>query len=59
MFTGSVGASGVLKGAPATGLGISDGVRLMGVAAENIPTNGFGLVQWSGTLRGFNTTGSP
>lgn len=59
MFTGAVGASGVLKGAPATGLGINDGVRLMGIAAENIATNGFGMVQWAGTLRGFNTTGSP
>ena len=59
MFTGAVGSSGVLRGAPATGLGVNDGVRLMGVAAENIATNGFGLVQWSGTLRGFNTTGAP
>ena len=58
MFTGSVGASGVLTGAPATGLGINDGVRLMGVAAENIATNDFGMVQWSGVLRGFDTTGS-
>lgn len=58
-FTGSVGASGVLRGAPATALGINDGVRLMGVAAEAIAANGFGMVQWSGTLRGFNTTGSP
>lgn len=59
MLTGSVGASGVLRGAPATGLGINDGVRLMGVAAEAIAANNFGMVQWSGTLRGFNTTGSP
>lgn len=59
MFTGAVGSSGVLRGAPAAGLGVNDGVRLMGVAAENIATNGFGLVQWSGTLRGFNTTGAP
>lgn len=59
MFTGTVGASGVLTGAPATGLGINDGHYLMGVAAEDIALNGFGLIQWSGTLRGFNTTGSP
>ena len=59
MFTGAVGASGVLTGAPATGLGINDGHYLMGVAAEDIALNGFGLIQWSGTLRGFNTTGSP
>lgn len=59
MLTGAVGASGVLRGAPATGLGVNDGVRLMGVAAEAIAANNFGMVQWSGTLRGFNTTGSP
>ncbi len=59
MFTGAVGSSGVLTGAPAAGLGINDGIRLMGIAAENIALNGFGMVQWSGTLRGFNTTGTP
>jgi hypothetical protein len=59
MFTGAVGASGVLRGAPAASLSINDGVRLMGVAAEDIAHNGFGMVQWSGILRGFNTTGSP
>ena len=53
MFTGSVGASGVAKGAPATG--ISDGSYIMGIAAEDIANNGFGLVQYSGTLRGVNT----
>lgn len=53
MFTGSVGASGVATGAPATGL--SDGSYIMGVAAENIANNGFGLVQYEGSLRGVNT----
>ena len=55
MFTGAVGASGVPTGAPATG--ISDGNYIMGVAAENIANNGFGLVQSFGTLRKVNTTG--
>ena len=57
MFTGAVGASGVIKGAPATGL--TDGQYLIGVAAENIASNGFGLVASFGHVRGWNTTGSP
>ena len=55
MFTGSVGASGVPTGAPATG--ITDGTYVMGIAAEAIATNGFGLVQCFGTMRNINTTG--
>jgi hypothetical protein len=57
MFTGAVGASGVIKGAPATGL--TDGQYLIGLAAENIAANGFGLVTSFGNVRGWNTTGSP
>jgi hypothetical protein len=57
MFTGAVGASGVIKGAPATGL--TDGQYLIGIAAENIASNGFGLVASFGHVRGWNTTGSP
>jgi hypothetical protein len=52
MFTGAVGASGVPTGAPATG--ITDGSYIMGIAAESIALNGFGLVQFIGTLRGVN-----
>ena len=52
MFTGAVGASGVPTGAPATG--ITDGSYIMGIAAEDIALNGFGLVQFLGTLRGVN-----
>ncbi len=55
MFTGAVGASGVPTGAPATG--VSDGSYIMGVAAENIATNGFGLVQFQGTLKNVDTSG--
>lgn len=54
MFTGSVGASGVLKAAPATG--VTDGSYIMGIAAESIALNGFGLIQFNGTLKGFNTS---
>ena len=54
MFTGAVGASGVPTGAPATG--ITDGSYIMGIAAESIVLNGFGLVQFIGTLRGVDLT---
>lgn len=54
MFTGAVGASGVVTGAPATG--VTEGSYIMGVAAESIALNGFGLVQTEGTLRGLNTS---
>ena len=54
MFTGSVGASGVVTGAPATG--VTDGTYIMGVAAESLALNGFGLVQFQGTLRGIDTS---
>lgn len=55
MFTGAVGASGVPTGAPATG--VTDGTYIMGVAAESIAHNGFGLVQTFGTLKNVNTSG--
>jgi hypothetical protein len=57
MFDGSVGASGVLKGKPSTG--VTNGQLIMGVAAESIALNGFGLVSSFGLVRGFNTTGTP
>ena len=56
MFTGSVGASGVLKGAPATG--VSNPQYVMGVATMDIANNGFGYVTSFGLVRGINTTGS-
>ena len=55
--TGSVGGSGVITAAP-TPLGLTDPNQIVGVAAESIALNGFGLIQVSGTLRGFNTTGA-
>lgn len=55
MFTGAVGASGVPTGSPATG--ITNGTYIMGIAAEAIANNGFGLVQTFGTLRNVNTSG--
>lgn len=55
--TGSVGASGVITAAPSP-IGLTDPNQIVGVAAESILVNGFGLIQISGDLRGFNTTGS-
>ena len=54
MFTGSVGASGVLTGAPATG--ITDGTYIMGVAAEDIANNAFGFVQTFGVIKNVDTS---
>jgi hypothetical protein len=54
MFTGSVGASGILTGAPATG--ITDGTYIIGVAAEAIANNAFGFVQTFGVLTNVNTS---
>lgn len=55
--TGAVGASGVITAAP-TPLALADPNEIVGVAAESIALNDFGLIQISGDLRGFNTTGS-
>jgi hypothetical protein len=55
--TGSVGSSGTITAAP-TPLALADPNQIVGVAAETIALNGFGLIQISGDLRGFNTTGS-
>ena len=56
MFTGAVGASGVLTGAPATG--VTNPQYIMGVATMDIANNGFGYVTSFGLVRGINTTGS-
>lgn len=55
--TGAVGASGVITVAP-TPLTLADPNQIVGVAAETLALNAFGLIQISGDLRGFNTTGS-
>ena len=57
MFDGSVGSSDVLKGKPSTG--VTNGQLIMGIAAEAIAKNGFGLVSSFGLVRGLNTTGTP
>ena len=57
MQDGAVGASGVLKAKPST-TSLTDAQTILGVAAESIALNGFGLIQTHGYLGGLNTTGS-
>lgn len=54
---GTVGASGVLKAKPAP-TNTTNAQTILGVAAEAIALNGFGLIQTHGYLTGLNTTGS-
>jgi hypothetical protein len=58
MYTGAVGASGYITAAPATGLAIADGIKVLGIATMDIPNNGIGYVTCFGVVRGINTTGS-
>lgn len=53
MFTGAVGASGVVTAAPASG--VTNAQYIMGIAAEDIANNAFGLITWFGVLRNVNT----
>ena len=57
MFTGTLGASGGLTGAPATGLTVGQAQYVMGIAAESFLNNEWGYVQFFGEIRGFDTTG--
>lgn len=57
MFTGTVGASGGLLGAPATGLTATQNEYIMGVATQDIATNGWGYVTWFGEVKKIDTTG--
>lgn len=55
--TGTVGASGVIQFGVA-GAGVTDGGVFIGVATEDIATNGFGRVTSFGIVHGVNTSGS-
>ena len=57
MFTGAVGGSGVLQGAPASA-SLAEGLLVMGIASETIALNGFGYVTSFGLVSGIDTTGS-
>lgn len=58
MFTGTLGASGGLKAAPATGLTATQNELIMGVATQDIANNNWGYITWFGEVRKINTTGS-
>jgi hypothetical protein len=55
MFTGTVGASGALTGAPASGLTASTASYVMGIATQDIANNGWGYITSFGLVRQLNT----
>lgn len=57
MKTGSVGNSGALTAAPATGLLPTETDHVLGLATQNISTGNFGYITYFGVVRGINTTG--
>lgn len=57
MFTGTVGASGGILAAPATGLTVAQSEYILGVATQNIALNSWGYATWFGEIKGVNTTG--
>lgn len=57
MFTGTIGGSGALTGAPATGLVADTASYIMGVATESGATNDWIYVTNFGLVRGIDTTG--
>ena len=56
MFTGTVGASGGLTAAPATGLTAATASYVMGVATQDIALNGWGYITAFGLVRNINTS---
>jgi hypothetical protein len=57
MFSGTVGASGGLQGAPAAGLQPEQANYILGIAKDTLSTNDWGNVQFFGEVKGINTTG--
>jgi len=57
MFTGTLGASGGLEAAPATGLTADQSNYILGVAAETGTTNDWIFVTEFGEVKNINTTG--
>jgi hypothetical protein len=57
MFTGTVGASGGILAAPATGLTVAQSEYILGVATQDIALNSWGYATWFGEIKGVNTTG--
>lgn len=57
MITGTMGNSGGLKAAPATGLTANQGEYIMGIATQSMALNAWGYVTWFGEVKGINTNG--
>ena len=57
MYTGAIGASGVITAAPSA-TGLTEGLVILGVATMDIPNNDFGYITAFGHVRGINTTGA-
>lgn len=57
MFTGTLGASGGLTAAPATGLLPEQANFILGVSKDTFTTGNWGNIQYFGEVKGFNTTG--
>lgn len=57
MFTGTIGGSGALTGAPASGLTATTASYVMGIATHNLAINDWGYITSFGLVRGINTTG--
>jgi hypothetical protein len=57
MFTGTLGSSGGITGAPTTGLLPDQASYVIGVAAENINLNAWGYVTYFGEIKGLDTDG--
>ena len=57
MFSGTLGASGGLEGAPATGLQPDQSNYILGVSKDTFTTGNWGNVQYFGEVKGIDTTG--
>jgi hypothetical protein len=57
MFSGTLGASGGLQAAPATGLQPDQASYILGIAKDTLSTNDWGNIQYFGEVKGINTTG--
>ena len=58
-YSGAIGASGILTGAPGIADGSIPAVYNIGIATQDIPHDSDGNVTVYGKVRGINTTGTP
>jgi hypothetical protein len=57
MFSGTLGASGGLQAAPATGLQPEQASYILGISKDTLATNDWGNIQYFGEVKGIDTTG--